>query len=210
MKAKKELASALPATCSKRELMIDGNDLYLRRTIDNLSTLSWLLERIRSSLSEAVGVSPFQYKVLQTIGRLPMDTGWSIGALARHFRVTDAYVSTEVSGLIKLSLLKGTVNPADRRSKLVALTDQALEALTAVAEQQQRANDLTYSQFDRKSLTEFGSIVEKMVDHADAASALLAEHRKEQRRRNFRVLSGKTAVKTRPRAATSGKKRATT
>jgi DNA-binding MarR family transcriptional regulator len=125
MSTKKVKVPNLPATSSREQLLIEGNDLYLRRTIENLSTLSWLLERIRSSLSESVGVSPFQYKILQTIGRLPSDTGWSVGALARHFRVTNAYVSTEVSALIDLEYLHSTVNVLDRRGKFLELTDQS-------------------------------------------------------------------------------------
>jgi hypothetical protein len=76
--------------------------------------------------------------------------------------------------------------------------------LTAVAEQQQRSNDLTYAQFSKKSLVEFGSTIEKMVDDADSANTFLLKYKKEQQQRASPIVPGKAAGTNDPK---SGRKK---
>lgn len=172
---------ALPLTASNPALLIDGTDKVLRRMTLSFAVLSWQLADIRAGFGKLVDVSPFQYVALQAIARVEMEEPWTARSLAKHFRVTNAYVSMELRGLIDREYIQTQPSEQDRRTKFLSLTPKGVRALTAMAPAQQKVNDLLYSQFDAKSLTKQCAIIERMTQDAEEASNYL-KHLKANRK----------------------------
>ncbi|HZY15166.1 MAG TPA: MarR family winged helix-turn-helix transcriptional regulator [Ramlibacter sp.] len=166
---------SLPLTTSNPALLVDGTDQTLRRLTLAFAVLGWQLAEIRNDFGKLVHVSPFQYVMLQAIARVETDEPWTARSLARHFRVTNAFVSMELRSLLEKELVQAEPNADDRRSKLLSLTPQGAQALTTLAPVQQKVNDILYSQFDSAGLTRQCEQIERMAADAEKAIDYLRE-----------------------------------
>lgn len=178
MPAKKVRAtskSALPLTASHPSLLVGGTDQTLRRVTLGLAVLGWVLADIRAGFGKLVHVSPFQYVALQAIARVTADEPWTTQSVARHFRVTKAFVSMELKPLIAKDLIRADPTAADKRSKIFSLTEHGTHALVALAPVQQKINDLLYSQFDSAGLVQLSETIERMLTDAEQASEYLKQ-----------------------------------
>ncbi|SFQ04944.1 DNA-binding transcriptional regulator, MarR family [Variovorax sp. 770b2] len=167
--------SALPFTASHASLLVGGTDQTLRRVTLGLAVLGWVLADIRAGFGKLVHVSPFQYVALQAIARVTTDDPWTTQSVARHFRVTKAFVSMELKPLIAKDLIRADPTANDKRSKIFSLTEHGTHALVALAPVQQKINDLLYSQFDSAGLVQLGETIERMLTDAEQASEYLKQ-----------------------------------
>lgn len=79
-----------------------------------------------------VALTPVQAHALGEIQLQPL----SINQLAQQLNVDKSNASRTVTGLIKLGLVESIENPKDKRSQLVALTEQGQQALSQLDQQQ--------------------------------------------------------------------------
>lgn len=160
-------------TASRKELLVDGSDQTLRRMTLGFAVLSWLLADIRAGFAKLLNISPFQYVALQAIARVQSDEPWTTQSLARHFHVTNPYVSVELRGLLKNDLLAAQPSSSDRRTKHLVITPAGAEMLAWLAPIQQHVNDTLYQQFDSRGLVKHCETVETMIKDAEAADKYL-------------------------------------
>ena len=79
-----------------------------------------------------VALTPVQAHALGEIQLQPL----TINQLAQQLNVDKSNASRTVTGLIKLGLVESIENPKDKRSQLVALTEQGRQALSQLDQQQ--------------------------------------------------------------------------
>ncbi|MEZ9175224.1 bifunctional helix-turn-helix transcriptional regulator/GNAT family N-acetyltransferase [Vibrio kanaloae] len=79
-----------------------------------------------------VDLTPVQAHTLGEIQLQPI----TINQLAQQLNVDKSNASRTVTGLIKLGLVESLENPTDKRSQLVALTTQGIDALSQLDQQQ--------------------------------------------------------------------------
>ena len=79
-----------------------------------------------------VALTPVQAHALGEIQLKPL----TINQLAQQLNVDKSNASRTVTGLIKLGLVESIENPKDKRSQLVALTEQGQQALSQLDQQQ--------------------------------------------------------------------------
>ena len=79
-----------------------------------------------------VALTPVQAHALGEIQLQPL----TINQLAQQLNVDKSNASRTVTGLIKLGLVESIENPKDKRSQLVALTEQGQQALSQLDQQQ--------------------------------------------------------------------------
>lgn len=175
-------AAALPPTISRASLMVDGSDALVRRITHLHYVLSGMLESIRGGFAALIGVSSFQYVLMQALGRLDSSEGWTVRSIARRMHMTDAYVSTEIADLVEQGLVTKVINPNDRRMSFLTLTAKGRSSLAAIASVQQVVNDTLYGHLDRKSAEAYANELETLLAHAEKATAVLKEISSEQRR----------------------------
>lgn len=180
-------ADTLPPTVSNPSLLVDGTDALVRRITHLHFILSGTLDRIRGGFAALIGVSSFQYVLMQALARLPEKNEWTVGSVAREMRMTDAYVSTEIADLVARGLLDKVTNPADRRMSFLALTEKGREAISAIAPVQQSVNDTLYGHLDKDSARTYAAELEALLVQSEKAcealDELAAEHRMSALRR---------------------------
>ncbi|HDM8071184.1 bifunctional helix-turn-helix transcriptional regulator/GNAT family N-acetyltransferase [Vibrio harveyi] len=91
-----------------------------------------------------VALTPVQAHALGEIQLQPL----TINKLARQLNVDKSNASRTVTGLIKLGLVESIENPKDKRSQLVALTEQGQQALSQLDQQQNSFFEQLLTQLD--------------------------------------------------------------
>ena len=91
-----------------------------------------------------VALTPVQAHALGEIQLQPL----TINQLAQQLNVDKSNASRTVTGLIKLGLVESIENPKDKRSQLVALTEQGLQALSQLDQQQNNFFEQLLTQLD--------------------------------------------------------------
>jgi len=171
----------LPPTISRSDLMVDGTDLLVRRITHQHFVLSGLLETIRSGFASLIGLSSFQYVLMQAIGRLPNENPWTVGSIAREMHMTLAYASVEIADLVDKGYLAKINNPDDRRVSFLQLTEKGTSALSAIAPTQQLVNDALYGHLDRNSALTYSNELSVLISRAESAISVLEDVSADQR-----------------------------
>ncbi|MGI9920345.1 bifunctional helix-turn-helix transcriptional regulator/GNAT family N-acetyltransferase [Vibrio owensii] len=91
-----------------------------------------------------VALTPVQAHSLGEIQLQPL----TINQLAQQLNVDKSNASRTVTGLIKLGLVESIENPKDKRSQLVALTEQGQQALSQLDQQQNSFFEQLLTQLD--------------------------------------------------------------
>ncbi|NOJ18920.1 bifunctional helix-turn-helix transcriptional regulator/GNAT family N-acetyltransferase [Vibrio jasicida] len=91
-----------------------------------------------------VALTPVQAHALAEIQLQPL----TINQLAQQLNVDKSNASRTVTGLIKLGLVESIENPKDKRSQLVALTEQGQQALSQLDQQQNSFFEQLLTQLD--------------------------------------------------------------
>ena len=91
-----------------------------------------------------VALTPVQAHALGEIQLQPL----TINKLAQQLNVDKSNASRTVTGLIKLGLVESIENPKDKRSQLVALTEQGQQALSQLDQQQNSFFEQLLTQLD--------------------------------------------------------------
>ncbi|MGO3122580.1 MAG: MarR family winged helix-turn-helix transcriptional regulator [Advenella sp.] len=167
--------TTLPLTASQPSLLPDGSDQVLRHLTLGFAVLGWQLIDIRASFGKLLHLSPFQYVALQAIARIDNNEPWTTRFLAKHFRVTNAYVSMEIRPLVQQGLISSLANPDDKRVKLLSVTPKGNSLLTKLAPIQQQVNDRLFSQFNEARLLEQCRTIERMIEDAERAKKHLQD-----------------------------------
>lgn len=91
-----------------------------------------------------VALTPVQAHALGEIQLQPL----TINQLAQQLNVDKSNASRTVTGLVKLGLVESIENPKDKRSQLVALTEQGQQALSQLDQQQNSFFEQLLTQLD--------------------------------------------------------------
>jgi len=109
--------------------MSDSDDAAARRVWDVMRTMV-LDHDLKREVAEALGMSFFRVKALRRLAKGPM----TMRQLAEKLATDAPYTTLMVDDLERRGLVERTVNPGDRRSKLVNATE-AGRAMAARAEE---------------------------------------------------------------------------
>lgn len=131
----------LPPTVSSARLLHERSDQRFRQMMYDLTLIADKIQKIRGHFAAHLGITPPQYNILMAISHLGATDGVEIGGVARHLHVSSAFVTMEVKKLTRRKLVEKLPNPADQRSILVRLTDQAEHAVSSITPVVQEVND---------------------------------------------------------------------
>ncbi|WP_156527734.1 MarR family winged helix-turn-helix transcriptional regulator [Bradyrhizobium stylosanthis] len=173
-------APKLPPTISRAALMVDGSDTLVRSITHQHFVLSGLLDTIRGGFASLVGLSSFQYVLMQAVGRFS-DQAWTVRSISREMHVTDAYASVEIADLVKQGYLAKVVNPDDRRVSFLELTDKGVSSLSAIAPIQQMVNDALYGHLNSHTALTYSNELSVLISRAESAIFVLNDVAADQR-----------------------------
>ncbi len=171
----------MPLTVSKPELLVHGDDQLFRQVIHDSLAFSARLQEIRNRLGETIGLTGPAYSIIIAIDHLATDGEVGVSRLSEHLHLSGAFVTIEVSKLVKSGLVAKAPHPDDGRRVLLSVTAKGLELLDELAETQRPVNDAIFDNLSAAQFQAFADIIASLVGGAKEALALqhlLAEQRR--------------------------------
>lgn len=163
----------VPATVSRRELLVGDSDETFRHFIHGWLAFSERVMAVREGFGELIGLTGIQYTVLVSIAHLQEREDVSIGSIATHLHFSGAFITTVTNQLERLGLVLKTRNERDGRRSDLVTTPKANQLLERLAPAQQQVNDQLFEPLSRAQFAELARQMDSMVVAGDKAVALL-------------------------------------
>lgn len=173
----------MPQTVSRNELLVGGSDELFRQVIHDSLGFSARLQELRNRLGEVIGLSGPAYSIMIAIEHLCDPDEVGISRVSEHLHLSGAFVTIEVSKLVKAGLVAKRSDPSDGRRVILTVTPKAQALLAELVETQQPVNDAIFAGLDRKQFMHYSEIIASLVDGSKEALALLNLLAEQRRRR---------------------------
>lgn len=119
------------------------------KTIRELLNVAYLFETISSTHVRSLGLTPGQFDVIATLGnQLPM----TCKELANKTLMVKGNLTVILESLLKKELITRSVNPDDRRSALIGLTEGGISLFSQVFPAHTEYLEPLCTQFDNKQI----------------------------------------------------------
>jgi DNA-binding MarR family transcriptional regulator len=161
-----------PLTVTRSSVLVGGSDHAFRALIQDLLTLSYQLQALRSILARGLGVSEPQYRVFLAIAQLEGRQGVSVSRVASYLRVSGAFVTMETRKLLRRRYVEKHADPRDGRSVLMSITPAGRQAFARFAELSQRINNELFRAFRAQDFRTLGKLARMLVGNAERAEML--------------------------------------
>lgn len=126
------------------------------------------MQKARKNIPDAAALA-----VLQTIGRAQRadpDRGVRPSEIAQALDVHRSAVTQHVKALTAAGHLRGTTDPADRRSSLLFLTDSGRATVDRLARQGMARFAMFVAEWTDEEVVQLSELLEKFLKSADAAN----------------------------------------
>lgn len=161
------------STVSKPELMPGGNDSKFRSFIHNFLAFSARVDQCRTGFGEQLGISGIAYTTLISVAHLQDEEGVGVSRIAEHLHLSGAFVTIEVSKLVKAELVKKRTNKTDRRRVLLTVTPKGRKLLDGLVTVQAPINDALFDCLSAAEFQQLSSIMARLVPCGDQAISLM-------------------------------------
>lgn len=158
-----------PLTITNPALLTDGSDLPFRELIQSLLVMAHLLEELRHRLARRAGVSEPQYRVFMAVAHQQGEDGVSVSAVARHLRITGAFVTREAGRLVRRGYIEKREDPDDRRGVRLSLTAEGEQVIRDFAPAAQVINDEVFRDISSREFDSLSEIIERIVRGGERA-----------------------------------------
>jgi MarR family transcriptional regulator, organic hydroperoxide resistance regulator len=175
-----------PLTVTHEALLVDGSDEAFRTLVQDLLVMANQLLRLRNALARGLGVSEPQYRLFLAIAQLQGKQGVSVGRVARHLRVTGAFVTMETRELVRRGYVEKRADAADGRAVLLALTRAGRRAFERFAAAPRAINDALFRGIAAAEFRTLAALARRLVANGERAleiSETLAQPRSSFRRK---------------------------
>lgn len=161
-------------TVSKSKLLPDGTDTRFRQFIHDFLAFSARVDQCRAGFGQRLGLSGIAYTTLISIAHLEGKEGVGVSRVAEHLHLSGAFVTIEVSKLVRAGLVKKRVNDADRRRVLLTMTAKGRKMLDELALIQAPVNDALFDCLSADDFSRLSTMMSRLVGCGDRAVSLLA------------------------------------
>ena len=161
------------STVSKPELMPGGSDARFRGFIHDFLAFSARVDQCRAGFGARLGISGIAYTTLISIAHLQGDEGVGVSAIAEHLHLSGAFVTIEVSKLVKADLVRKRTNTSDRRRVLLTVTAKGRKLLDGLVAVQAPVNDALFDCLTADEFQRLASMMARLVPCGDKAMSLL-------------------------------------
>lgn len=163
-----------PRTVSKAALLVDGNDAAFRHFIHDFLAYSQLVTDIRAGFGAYLGLTGIAYTTLISIAHLQGDDGIGVNAIAEHLHLSGAFITTEVTKLVKAGLVRKRVNAKDKRRVLLTVTAAGRKLLDELVTVQAPVNDALCASLTAQEFAQLRKIMARLVPCGANAVSLLS------------------------------------
>lgn len=165
---------SVPPTATNPVLLADGSDSEFRQMMQNLLIMAHQVEQLRAGLARNLGLTHPQYRIFLAVAQLQKKRGVSVSAVARHLRLTGAFVTREVGKLVRRGYLSKQEDPDDGRGVRLSLTREGEDACRNFAPVAQAINDELFREISRSEFKALSRILCSLVSGGERA-LLVAE-----------------------------------
>lgn len=156
-----------PLSTSLEAFLVDGSDRAFRELIYKVLSTSTHMLRARDRFAAHMGVSGPQYSMMVAIGEAGSAT---VGQIAARLHVSSPFVTAEIGKLIRRGIVDRRPNDADRRSNILALTDQGKRLIRDVGPLRRATNDMIFGSLSASQARALDRIMDLLL--ADSERAL--------------------------------------
>ena len=167
-------------TITRPEFLVNGADSDFRGFIYNLLISSLQMEKLRDQIGNLMGVNGIQYHILAVISEKMSKGPVTVGDVAKTLQAGSTHITMEAGKLFKLGLIKKELNPEDRRSILLSLSDKGRVRLSAVMLSRQEINNTIFAGYSKQDFETFQVLIEKMVSTTSQAISVVEKIKAEQ------------------------------
>ncbi|WP_022719749.1 MarR family winged helix-turn-helix transcriptional regulator [Rhodopseudomonas sp. B29] len=160
-------------TVTKSELMPGGDDQMFRTFIHDFLAFSARVDQCRAGFGDRLGISGIAYTTLISVAHLQGSEGVGVSRIAEHLHLSGAFVTIEVSKLVKAGLLHKRANQEDRRRVLLTVTPKAEKLLAQLVEVQAPVNDALFDCLSASEFRQLASMMARLVACGDKAVSLM-------------------------------------
>jgi DNA-binding MarR family transcriptional regulator len=161
------------STVTKVELKPGGSDTRFRSFIHDFLAFSARVGQCRSGFGELLGLSAVGYTTLISVAHLQDENGVGVSRIAEHLHLSGAFVTLEVSKLVKAGLVRKRTNEEDRRRVLLTVTPKGRRLLDGLVAVQAPVNDALFDCLSAEEFTQLASMLSRLVPCGDRAVSLL-------------------------------------
>lgn len=154
--------------------MPEGTDVRFRHFIHDFLAFSARVDQCRAGFGKELGISGIAYTTLISIAHLAGEEGVGVSRVAEHLHLSGAFVTIEVSKLVKAGLVKKRTNDSDRRRVLLTMTPKGRRMLDDLVSIQAPINDALFDCLSADDFARLSSIMARLVGCGDRAVAMLA------------------------------------
>ena len=167
-------------TITRPEFLVNGSDADFRSFIYNLLISSLQMEKLRDQIGDLIDVNGIQYHILAVISEKMNKGTVTVGDVAKTLQAGSTHITMEASKLFKVGLIEKKLNPEDRRSILLSLSEKGKARLSSVMLSRQEINNTIFAGYSKQDFETFRVLIEKMVSTTSQAISVAEKIKAEQ------------------------------
>lgn len=161
-----------PAVVGRAELLVNGSDRAFNLLLHNLSALRARLGELGDKNGASVGLGPLEHVVLNLLARTVPATDVGVQELAHMLRLSGAFMTSTVNGLVDKGAVSKSPHPVDGRRICLRVTPRGLDLLAGLAPLQRQLNDLAFGGLSASEFRQLCDLVARLLDSVEQAGAL--------------------------------------
>lgn len=162
----------VPAAVGRAELLVNGSDREFNRLLHGLSGLHRQLSEIGDKSGASIGLGALEHVVLALLARVVPATDIGVQELADMLRLSGAFMTSTVNGLVEKGVVSKSPHPVDGRRICLRVTHRGLELLEHLAPLQRQVNDLAFGSLSAAEFRQLCDLVDRLLGSTEQAGAL--------------------------------------
>lgn len=182
-------------TVSRPELLVNNSDREFSRFVLGLFTLRNVLFQIGEKNGASIGLTAIEHISLMILTRVSSVQDLGVQELANTLRLSGAFMTSTVNGLVEKGLVTKSPHPVDGRRICLRSTEKALKLLGQLGPVQRQVNDVAFGSLSAAEFRQLCDLVQRLIGSAEQAKSLqdyLLKSREKESARSER--SGRSKV----------------
>jgi DNA-binding MarR family transcriptional regulator len=148
---------------------IPPGDAKLREFVADLYAAMSMMRLLRQEIAATLSLTSAEYSVLLAVWYLERENEMTVRAIADHLHVAAAYVTSEITRLVKNGLLTKKPDKLDRRAVGVRLTKAARELLSQLEPMLREINRPLFNGLSVRDLATVHRFLQGIIEHGHEA-----------------------------------------
>jgi len=182
-------------TVSRPELLVNNSDREFSRFVLGLFTLRNVLFQIGEKNGASIGLTAVEHISLMILTRVSSVQDLGVQELANILRLSGAFMTSTVNGLVEKGLVTKSPHPVDGRRICLRSTEKALKLLAQLGPVQRQVNDVAFGSLSAAEFRQLCDLVQRLIGSAEQAKSLQEYLLKSQEKESVRPeRSGRSKV----------------